>query len=121
MDSEDALQNAISLVQGTYAAGTVLGEVTATPGTYKAYASGNSDGSQVPKVLLEYPCTVDASGNISQPGDVVTTRLDTPAYFAGTFKCSDIVGLDAGALTAAGWRLISGATVAAANAVVRLP
>ena len=36
----------------TYAAGTILGEVTATPGTYKTYASGNSDGSQYPKCIL---------------------------------------------------------------------
>jgi hypothetical protein len=108
MDSEDSVQTAVSLVTGTYVAGTVIGEVTATPGTYKAYASGSSDGSQIPKMLLEYGCTVDGSGNITMPGDIPVTRKDVPAYFAGTFRCSDLTGLDANAVTAGGWRLVSG-------------
>jgi len=121
MDPEDAHENAIQLVASqTYVAGQVLGEVTASPGTYGKYASGNSDGTQVPKLLLREACVTDSSGNITGADNLGDTRKDTHAFFSGTFKCSDLTGLDAAGLTASGWRLISGATVGAANAIVRL-
>jgi hypothetical protein len=83
---------------------------TAGPaGTYKAYTSGATDGSQVPKVILAYAATTDASGNITWGGqDFGETRKSVPAYLSGTFRCEDLIGLDANALTAMGGHLING-------------
>lgn len=94
----------------------------APAGVLKAYASGNSDGSQVAKAIAQYDMFIDAVGNvylgvtsaISQWGEV---RKDGPAYIAGTFDTTQLVGVDATALSSGLWRLISG-TVAAG--VVRL-
>jgi len=94
----------------------------AAAGVLKAYASGNSDGSQVAKAIAQYDMFIDISGNvylgvtsaISQWGEV---RRDAPAYVSGTFDTTQLVGIDATALSSGLWRLISG-TVAAG--VVRL-
>jgi hypothetical protein len=114
MDAEGALRFNVQLPNSvTYAAGTILGEVSASPGTFKAYASGSVDGSQNPKAILVYPCTVDGSGNVTIPGEYGATLKAVPAYFAGTFRCEDLTGLDATAITnAPSWRLVEG-TVAA--------
>jgi hypothetical protein len=119
MDPDDALEFAVQLKASTvYPAGTVLGEISATPGTFAAYASGNADGSQVPKGILVQACTTDASGNITgADAPLGDTRKDTHVYFAGTFRTTDLVGLDANAVTAGGWRIINGT---AANGTVRL-
>lgn len=102
----------------TYPAGTVLGEVTATPGLFKAYASGSSDGSQIPRAILQYPCITDASSNITE-GTVVgaapfgVTTKSTPAYFTGFFQTAELTGLDAGGVAAAQkWSLINGSVTA---------
>jgi len=92
----------------TLAAGTVLGELTATPGTYKAYATANTDGSQVPKGILMYPVVTDASGNITNQGDFGSTFKTTPMFLNGTFKTASLTGLDAGAMTTLGGHLIAG-------------
>jgi hypothetical protein len=108
----------------TYAAGTVLGELTATPGTFKAYASGNADGSQNPKAILEYPCATDASGNItvgSAAGaqSYTVTSKSCPVFFRGTFSCAELTGLDATAITnSGGWRLLNGSVT---SGVLDLP
>lgn len=94
----------------------------APAGVLKPYASGNSDGSQVSKAIAQYDMWIDSVGNvylgvlsaISQWGEV---RKDGPAYVAGTFDTTLLVGIDATALSSNYWRLISG-TVAAG--VVRL-
>lgn len=100
MDPEDAPMIDVGIAASlTLAKGTILGEVTATPGKYKAYASGNSDGSQVPKVILAYAVTTDASGNITVDGEFGQTRKTVSAYIAGTFLVSDLTGLDANAMT----------------------
>lgn len=85
----------------TYAKGTVLGEITATPGTYKAYASGNVDGSQNPTGLLQYGVTTDASGAGTLMGEQGATQKFFPMILpcAAYFKCADLVGLDANAVT----------------------
>jgi hypothetical protein len=74
-----------------------------TAGTYAAYASGNADGSQVPKCILRHDCATDGGGNIALGGAAASpeygiTRPETPAYFSGYFRASDLVGLDANAL-----------------------
>lgn len=97
-------------VSTTYAKGTVLGEVTATPGTYRTYASGNVDGSQVAKAILKYACVTDASGNITLAGEFGQTQRSAPVYIGGGahFKTADLVGLDAGAVTNLGASLVEG-------------
>ena len=110
IDAEDALCIDVQLPASvTYAAGTVLGELTATQGTYKAYASGNADGSQNPKAILVYAATTDGSGNITLPGEYGATVKAVPVYIAGTFQTADLTGLDATAITnAPAWRLVEG-------------
>lgn len=70
----------------------------ANTGTFGAYVHGNSDGTQVAKGLLMYPCVVDASGNITVGGDIPTlTDTETPMYYMGSFRTEELVGLPTGA------------------------
>lgn len=118
--------NAALLTGGANTA--VVAQVTAgsagTPGTFKAYTSAATDGSQVPKAVLEYDCATDSAGNITQGGAsgggplFGTAFTSTPAYFQGCFATGDLVGLDSAGLAAAGWRLVPGSL---GNGVVRLP
>lgn len=101
----------------TLAAGTVLGELTATPGTYKAYASGNTDGSQVPKGFLMYPVVTDVNGNITNIGDFGMVLHTVPMFLSGAFKTASLTGLDAAGLTALSGRVISGTL---ANGIIRV-
>lgn len=100
-----------------------------TPGTFAAYAAGNTDGSQIPRALLEYDAATDGSGNIT-PGLTAGsaewpgyTWQSVPALFSGAFACGDLTGLDANCLApqstgGGGWRLLNGNI---ANGVVLLP
>ncbi len=97
----------VKLADGTYAKGTVLGEVTATPGTYKAYANGNSDGSELAKGLLRYGCTV-ASGVITIANEQGVTQVAAPMFTRGIFKTTDLTGLDAAGLADLSGNLVSG-------------
>jgi hypothetical protein len=106
---ELAKQQEVNIVASvTLAKGTVLGELTATPGTFKAYASGNGDGSQVAKAILVYSVTTDASGNITMVGEFGQTSKGCPVYISGFFKTADLTGLDAAGLTNLGGSLKSG-------------
>jgi hypothetical protein len=106
MNPEEAKMMDIKLVASIdYAAGTILGEVTATPGTYKAYTTGATDGSQFPRLILAYAVSTDASQNVTftttagqAGGDLGQTLKYAPAYYKGTFWCADLTGLDAGAM-----------------------
>ena len=101
----------------TLAKGTVMGQITAG-GAFKAYASGSSDGSQVPKGLLAFDCVVDASGNVTiGGGDQGVTYPTAPLYTGGDFNCADLTGLDANAVTAGNWTLLVGSV---STGVVRL-
>jgi hypothetical protein len=92
----------------TYARGTVLGELTASPGTAKAYNNANVDGSEVAKFILQYDVTTDASGNISiGGGDWAWTQPSAPVYLSGYFRSTELTGLDAAAVTDLG-RIVSG-------------
>jgi hypothetical protein len=62
---------------------------------------------------------VDAAGNITysttsgQVGDEFGFQHKTvPAYFHGTFRCEDLTGLDANAITKLSGNLISGGVAA---------
>jgi hypothetical protein len=106
----------------TFAAGTIIGEITASPGVYGPYASGNTDGTQNPTHILMMAAVTDASGNItfgSGPAGTSEwgqTSKGAPAWKNGEFSCADIVGLDANAVTKLG-RLIQG-TVSAGRLLV---
>lgn len=98
----------------TLAAGTVLGRKTSDNKWY-AYASGNSDGTQVPRAILKYAIATDSSGNAfygaaasSEFGESVLT---VPAYIGGIFAIGDLTGLDANAMAALFARLIFGDAV----------
>jgi hypothetical protein len=97
---------------GTAVVSTLTGGVAGTRGLFRAYASGNSDGSQVAKGILRYACATDAAGNITlgavAGGDEHghTSRY-TDMWVGGTFDTSDLVGLDATAIGHLG-RLLDG-------------
>jgi hypothetical protein len=117
------------LTGGTFAITSVTTGSAGTPGTFAAYAAGNTDGSQTPRALLEYDAATDGAGNIT-PGLTAGsaewagyTWQSVPALFSGSFACGDLTGLDANCLApqstgGGGWRLINGNI---ANGVVLLP
>ena len=102
-DPDRAREMPIGLRAGdTPAAGTVMGEVTATPGTYRAYATGNVDGSQNPSCILRYGVTSvvaatapDIGVIISYLGDYGYTAKVVPAFYHGVFATQQLVGMDA--------------------------
>lgn len=93
----------------------------AATGTYGAYASGNSDGTQLPKAILMYPCvvtnvggvlqivTANAGGSSEVPGGF---ELYAQAYFHGTFRTQELVGLDANAVTKLAGNIVQGTSAA---------
>lgn len=128
MEPEEASEIAVALKTSTvFAKGTVLGELTANPGLFAPYATGNTDGTENPKVILRYDCMTDAAGWITfgsapvvagggeHPGSVTRS---TDAFYSGIFKTTDLVGLDAGAVTKLGAKLISGTL---ANGIIMIP
>lgn len=109
-DAMQAIWNVKIAASQTYAAGTIVGEVTASPGTYKAYATGNVDGTQNPMGILQYAVTTDGSGNITNFSEQGPTGTYAPIYTKGTFKVSDLTGLDAGAITKLGGHTVGNTT-----------
>ena len=100
-------------VSTTLLKGTVVGEVTATLGTVKAYASGNVDGTQNPIGVIAYDVISDAAGLIyfgtAVGGQYGEYALTVPVFLSGYYKTAELVGLDAAALTnAKNWSLKSG-------------
>lgn len=93
----------------TFVKGTVIGEKT-SDGKYAAYASGASDGTQIPKGIVAYNCTTDASGNITIEGEFGQTRKLCPMWIAGVFNTAELTGLDANAVTVLAANLIQGDT-----------
>jgi len=118
-DQHSRKVNVQLIASTTYAAGTVLGEVTATPGLYGAYVAGHTDGTQTAKVLLEYACTTDASGNITMDGEWGAIYPSAPAYLPNrqSYNAADLVGLDAAGLTALGG-VISEGTITAGTLTI---
>jgi hypothetical protein len=125
---DEALSEVIGLKASTaFAAGTLVGEITASPGTYGPYATGNVDGTQNPTHILMYACITDASGNVTFGSSGIVaggaewgqTQKGAPAWASGEFSCADLVGLDAGAVTKMG-RLIQG-TVSSGRILVYGP
>lgn len=81
-----------------------------TANTYAAYVGGGA--TDPAKCLLEHDCVTDAAGNITYGSSAFNgegiVRSDTPAFFGGAFKCSDLTGLDAGAVVDLGVVLKAG-------------
>lgn len=71
----------LAALQGDLTIGAVLGEVTATPGTYKLTNVLSTDGSEIPKLLL---ATADVASDASP-----TTNLS--AYTSGLFDENQLV------------------------------
>jgi hypothetical protein len=92
---------------------TATAGVAGTPGVYGPYASGNSDGSQNPKGILRYACVTDSAGVITLGTGVAgqsewgQTLTSIDMFYSGVFRCEDLVGLDANAVTKLG-RLLNG-------------
>ena len=87
-----------------YPKGTVLGEVSATPGLFKAYATGSADGSQIPKAVVPYDVSTDASGNIYF-GTAAVSEFgqfypSVDVYIAGYFYTADLPQTGIGAIDA---------------------
>ena len=106
-------QQAVRLKPSTvFAKATILGEI-GTTGVFAAYASGNADGTETPKCILDRACATDASGNITF-GATATggyngeTHPTAPAFFNGSFRTTELVGFDANAATKLGGHLVSG-------------
>jgi hypothetical protein len=114
---ETALTLSVAIAPSeTIAQGTILGELTASPGVYGPYASGHTDGTQTAKVIAEYSMNTDAEGNITFSstegtfgGPYGETYTTAPVFYKGTFATGDLVGLDSTAVSALG-RLIQGTT-----------
>jgi hypothetical protein len=96
--------------------GTILGEITASPGVFRPYASGNVDGSQNPRAIARYDMQIDGAGLITlsptaaqSGGDRGEKHRSAPAFVRGDFRTTDLVGLDATALTnSPQWKLVQG-------------
>jgi hypothetical protein len=105
VDSEHAHAMDFAFVASTiYPRGTIVGELTATKGTVGAYASGNSDGTQVPKGIVIYDIATDGYGNISYGavsggGPFGQTYPVAPIWISGTFDTTELTGLDATAIS----------------------
>lgn len=88
-----------------------------TPGNaagpyYAAYSDAASDGTQTAKCILPYPTSVAPDGKHYWGGsDHLEGQTAVSAYFTGTFRTEDLVGLDANAVADLG-RLMSGTTSA---------
>lgn len=110
------MTHADSFTGGTTPAAAVAHTTTGrSAGTYAAYASGNSDGTENPRCILKFDCATDASGNITYGPSAIggpwgETYPSVPAYFSGYFDTSLLVGLDSNAVasTSQFGKLISG-------------
>lgn len=114
---EDANVELVQLTASTvYPAGTVIAEVTSTPGVYAPYNTGNSPaGTNSPTHILQYSVATDASGNIflgtTAVGEWTQPMNGAPAYRSGYFNCADIIAPDTGWLAKMG-RLVQGTATA---------
>lgn len=91
----------------TIAKGTLLGQITAT-GKYEAYDSAEDDGAEVARAICKYDITTDADGNVTIANESGVTHNTAPVYVAGTFRTTELVGLDDDAVEQLGGFLVSG-------------
>lgn len=82
-------------------------------GSFRAYATGNGDGSQNAAGILEYPVAVDFTGAIWLGSVVGASEFGqsgraTPMYYNGDFAIADIVAPDTGWLAALNGHVVEG-------------
>ena len=107
-----ARTDAFKVASGTYVKGTVLGFVSAT-GAVKAYANGNSDGSETAAVIAMYDMYSDGTNVSLTTGGALLNgenATDAPCYICGFFDCAELTGLDANGITDMKARLIGANT-----------
>lgn len=95
-----------------------------SPGTFAACVYSNTDGSQLPKAILQFQCATDSSGNITfggapTGGEFGQTDIVAPAYFSGTFNTTDLVGITEQLMAQLNARYVSGSI--AHGGVIRIP
>lgn len=87
----------VTLAPGAYPRGTLLAERETAPGVFLEYAPGHTNGTEVPKVILEHDTHVGDDG-VAWEGSLVegegTPSGKASAYFAGDFNTQELVGLD---------------------------
>lgn len=95
-------------------------------GYFRPYASGNSDGSQVAKGVAQFDMVADVYGKITfgtqqGGGDFRVKDYGGSIFVSGYFFTSQLVGLDATAVSALG-RLVSGntTTLTQATTIIRI-
>jgi hypothetical protein len=83
-----------------------------------------SDGSQIAKAILKWPVTTNESGGVVL-GTTSTPQwardIDAEAFFCGVFVLSDLVGLDANAMSQLGARFIRGAGLSDTTSELMIP
>lgn len=106
----------------TYVAGQVMVE-TATAGSASAYAGGGAaslgvGGSTLGSSsfapfnysILEYACTTDSTGTITNTDQWGGTENSAPCFIAGIFNCGDLTDLDSQVIQAMNGKIITGNT-----------
>lgn len=115
-EAEEAVTESVPFAASlTLAKGTVVGYKTAD-GKWAAYASGNADGTQVPRGILQYAITTDGSGKVTVSNEKGVTYDTAPVFVEGIFRTTELTGLDANAVGLLG-RLLAGT---AADGVLKL-
>jgi hypothetical protein len=124
-----AVTGAGSLTGGTNTvtiAQTTAG-VNVPAGTFKPYASGNTDGSQTAKAISVYDIATDSNGNISLGSSSASlppiadglTTTTAPVYVNGVFYTSDLTGLDSTSISSLGGKFETGNI--SDGGIVRIP
>jgi hypothetical protein len=113
-----------SLTGGGAAAAIASSTTGVANGKYTKYAYANTDGSQVPKLLLVWACSTDDRGNVyfndSAPNGGFAPEFSMQAYYRGVFAAAQIPNLDANCMVADGgpFQLIAGSSISDPNAQV---
>jgi len=108
-----AVTDVFKVASGSYDAGTVCGVVSQS-GAAKAYANGNSDGSETAKIIAVYDMYSDGTNVSLTSGSALLageTADSAPFYVAGFFECDQLTGLDANGIADMGARIIGANTV----------
>ena len=102
-DADLARTQAVKLIPSTsFTRGEILGEI-GTTGVYAKFNPAANDGTQIPKCIIVYTVTTDASGvpssNNTYPYPTFPD-IAVPAYYRGTFDCALVTAAmgDAGTL-----------------------
>lgn len=94
-----------------YPRGTLLAERLSQRAIWRQYDPQATDGTQIPRLILEYDCRTDAAGTVTEgtmiSGGIGRVVPTASAFCHGFFLTQDLVGLDGPAVAALG-RLVEG-------------